>query len=217
MYNLPYYKENDKQIVLQFIHEHPFAFLTGCSEKGEPVATQVPVFIEEKEGKLFLTGHVMRQTDHHKAFEKNPNVLAVFTSPHTYVSATWYSNPHQASTWNYMSVHVKGLLKFLDEEGLINVLRKTTLHFENGNQQSSTVFDNLSKDYVNKLIKAIIAFEIEVTNIDNVFKLSQDRDEESYNNIINKLEDQGSDGKYITEEMRKRKYQLFKKESETKK
>ncbi len=204
MYNLPYYKENDKEVVLQFIHQHPFAFLTGCSQEGEPVVTQVPVFIDEKEGKLFLTGHIMRQTDHHKAFEKNPNVLAVFTGPHTYVSATWYSNPHQASTWNYMSVHVKGLLKFLDEEGLINVLKKTTLHFENGNSQSTTIYDNLSKDYVSKLIKAIIAFEIEVTEIDNVFKLSQDRDKKSYHNIIEKLVQQGSDAKYIAEEMRKR-------------
>ena len=204
MYNLPYYKENDKEVVLQFIHQHPFAFLTGCTEGGEPVATQVPVFIEERNGKLFLTGHIMRQTDHHKAFEENPKVLAVFSGPHTYVSATWYSNPHQASTWNYMSVHVKGLLKFLDEEGLINVLEKTTLHFENGNSQSTTIFDNLSREYVNKLIKAIIAFEIEVTEIDNVFKLSQDRDEKSYHNIIEKLVKQGSDAKYIAEEMRKR-------------
>lgn len=211
MYNLPYYKENDKDVVIQFIHQHPFAFLTGCSEKGEPVATQVPVFIDERDGKLFLTGHIMRQTDHHKAFEKNSNVLAVFTSHHTYVSATWYSNPHQASTWNYMSVHVKGSLKFLDEEGLINVLRKTTLHFENGNKQSSTIFDNLQKDYTNKLIKAIIAFEIEVTNIDNVFKLSQDRDKKSYYSIIKILEEQGSDGKFIAEEMRKRKSKLFSK------
>jgi len=209
MYNLPYHNEKDKEVVLQFIHQHPFAFLTGCSEKDEPVATQVPVFIEEREDKLFLTGHIMRKTDHHKVFEKNPNVLAVFTSPHTYVSATWYSNPHQASTWNYMSVHVKGLLRFLDEEGLINVLKKTTLHFENGNSQSTTIFDNLSKDYINRLINAIVAFEIEVTAIDNVFKLSQDRDEESYHNIIEKLEEQGSDGKYIAEEMRKRSSQLF--------
>ena len=211
MYDLPYYKEKDKEVVLQFIHQHPFAFLTGCSEKGEPVATQVPVFIEEREGKLFLTGHIMKQTLHHKAFEKNPRVLAVFTGPHTYVSATWYSNPHQASTWNYMSVHVRGVLHFLDEEGLKNILRKLTLHFEEGNSQSTTVFDNLSEDYTGKLLKAIIAFNVEVTQIDNVFKLSQDRDEKSYHNIIEKLSQQGSDGKFIADEMRKRTSQLFKK------
>ncbi len=209
MYNLPYFKEKEKEVILHFIHQHPFAFLTGCSEKGEPVATQVPVFIEDREGKLFLTGHIMRQTDHQKAFEKNPNALAVFTGPHTYVSGSWYSNPHQASTWNYMSVHVKGLLRFLDEDSLIKILRKTTLHFENGNLQSPTVFDNLPKEYVNRLIRMIIAFEIEVTGIENVFKLSQNRDEKSYHNIIEKLQQQGSDGKYIAEEMRKRSSQLF--------
>ena len=210
MYSLPHFKEKDKEVVLQFIHEHPFAFLAGCSEMGEPVATQVPVFIEEREGKLFLTGHIMRQTDHHKAFEKNPNVLVVFNSPHTYVSATWYGNPHQASTWNYMSVHVKGVLRFLDEEGLIKVLRKTTLHFENNNSQSSTVFDNLPEEYVNKLIKMIIAFEVEVKEIDNVFKLSQNHDKDDYNRIIEKLQKQGSEGKFIAKEMKKRSWQLFK-------
>jgi transcriptional regulator len=212
MYNLPYFKEKDKEVVLQFIHQYPFAFLTGCSETGEPVVTQVPVLIEEREGKLFLTGHIMRQTDHHKVFEKNPNALVVFTGPHTYVSAGWYSNPYQGSTWNYMSVHVKGLLRLLDKDDLITVLRKTTLHFENGNSQSPTVFDNLPNEYVNRLVKLIIAFEIEVTEIDNVFKLSQNRDEESYYNIIEKLQQQGSDGKYIANEMRKRSSQLFKKD-----
>jgi transcriptional regulator len=209
MYNLPYFKEKNQEIVLDFIHKHPFAFIAGCDEKGKPLATQIPVFIEEKKGKLYMTGHMMRQTDHHKAFEKNPNVLCVFTGAHTYVSATWYSNPHEASTWNYMSVHVKGQLRFLDEQGLIDVLKKTTLHFEKGNKNSSTVFNNLSEEYTSRLMKAIIAFEIEVEEIENVFKLSQNRDKESYDNIIEKLEAQDSDGKSIADEMKKRESQLF--------
>ena len=82
-----------------------------------------------------MIGHMMKSTDHHKAFLYNPNVFVVFTGDHSYVSATWYSNPHQASTWNYMSVHVKGVMSFLNEQGLEDILRKTTLHFENGNKQ----------------------------------------------------------------------------------
>ena len=151
----------------------------------------------------------MKQTDHHKAFEKNPNVLCVFTGHHTYVSASWYSNPQQASTWNYMSVHVKGRLAFLDEQGLIEVLKKTSLHFENNNTQSPTAFDNLPADYTNRLMKAIIAFEVEVEAIDNVFKLSQNRDKESYQHIIEKLETQDADGKTIATEMKKRETGLF--------
>lgn len=209
MYDLPYFKEQDKEVILQFIHDHPFAFLSGCDAQNHPVATQVPVFIEEREGKLFLTGHIMRNTDHHKAFLHNPNVLAVFTSPHTYVSATWYRNPHQASTWNYMSVHAKGVIRFLDKQALIEVLRKTTLHFEQGNTASTTVFDNLPVEYTQRLMKAITAFEVEVHSLENVFKLSQNRDQESYKAITEKLKAQGDGGAFIATEMQKRTEQLF--------
>ena len=209
MYNLPYYKENDQEVILKFIHEHPFAFVAGCDEQQKSVATQVPVFIEERDGIYFLTGHIMRQTDHHIAFTKNPEVLVVFTGPHTYVSATWYSNPHQASTWNYMSVHAKGSIKFLDEEGLIRVLKKLTLHYEKNNTTSSTVFDNLSAEYKQPLMKAIVAFEIEVKSLNHVFKLSQDRDEASYHNIIEKLSEQGGDGKLIADIMSERASKVF--------
>lgn len=217
MYDLPYFKEQDPQVVLDFIHQHPFAFICGCDENNKPVATQIPVFIEERNAngdsspskKLFLTGHMMKNTDHHKAFEKNKNALCVFTGNHTYVSATWYSNPKQASTWNYMSVHVRGKLQFLNDQGLINVLKKTTLHFENGNTASSTVFDNLPEEYTQKLMKAIVAFEVEVEEIENVFKLSQNRDKESYENIIEKLHEQNADAKTIADEMKKRTNQLF--------
>ncbi len=204
MYNLPYFKEKDEQVVLDFIHKNPFAFLCGCDETMKPVATQIPVFIEEKSGKLYLSGHIMRNTDHHKAFEKNQQVLAVFTGAHTYVSATWYADPHQASTWNYISVHVKGRLQYLDEQGLMEVLKKTSLHFENNDTTSPTIFANLSHEYTTKLMKAIVAFEVEVASIENVFKLSQNRDKESYQSIIEKLESQDADGRAVAEEMRKR-------------
>jgi transcriptional regulator len=209
MYDLPYFKEEDPKVVLEFMRRHPFVFLTGVNEENKPVATQVPVFIDEKDGKLFLTGHIMKSTDHHKAFEKNPNILAVFTSPHVYVSGTWYSNPEQASTWNYMSVHAKGTIRFGNEDDLIAILKRLTLHYENNNTASTTVFDNLPSEYTGRLMKAIIAFEVEVTSIENVFKLSQNRDEKSFHNIMDKLNEQGGDGQFIAAEMKKRQQQLF--------
>jgi len=209
MYNLPYYKENDEAVIRKFIDEHPFAFISGCDAKNLPVATQIPVFIEERDGRKFMSGHMMRNTDHHKAFMHNSNVLVLFTGHHTYVSATWYSNPQQASTWNYMSVHVKGTIRFLDDAALLNVLRKVSLHFENYNMESSTIFDNLPEAYTQRLVHAIVAFEIEVTDVDTVFKLSQDRDLKSYQNIIEKLRNQDESGRVIAEEMEKRKNKVF--------
>lgn len=205
MYNLPYYKDQDEQVIKEFIDQHPFAYLSGCDSENRPVATQVPVFIEEKDGRKVLSGHIMRNTDHHKAFIQNENVLVVFSGCHTYVSATWYSNPHLASTWNYMSVYAKGIIRFLDEHGLEEILRKTTLHFEEYNQHSPTIFDNLPSEYKQKIMKAIVAFEIDVLEMDNVFKLSQDRDAQSYQNIIEKLKNQDENGRVIAAEMEKRK------------
>jgi transcriptional regulator len=56
---------------------------------------------------------------------------------------------------------------------------------------------------------AIVAFEIEILSMDHVFKLSQDRDKQSYLNIIEKLRQQGESGQVIAEEMEKRTYELF--------
>ena len=135
MYNLPHYKEQDKEIVNEFLSSYPFAFLTGCDSENRPVATQLPMFIEELKGRKVLRGHLMKNTDHHKAFLHSENVLAVFTGKHSYVSGSWYSNPHSASTWNYMSVHVKGVITFLGDEALEDVLRMTSLHFEEQKEQ----------------------------------------------------------------------------------
>lgn len=209
MYDLPYFKEKDPGVVLEFMRRHPFVFLSGVDESNKPVATQVPVFIDERDGKLFLTGHIMRNNDHHKAFEKNPNVLAVFSSPHTYVSATWYADPHQASTWNYISVHAKGTIRFGSKDDLIAILKRLTLYYEKNDTSSTTVFDNLPSAYKEPLMKAIVAFEVEVVSIDNVFKLSQNRDEESFITIMEKLKQQGHDGQFIAGEMKKRQEQLF--------
>jgi transcriptional regulator len=209
MYNIPYHKEKDEQQINGFIEKYPFAFLSGCDAANRPVATQLPVFIEEKDGRKILRGHLMKNTDHHKAFVHNDQVLVVFTGHHSYVSGTWYSNPHTPSTWNYMSVHIKGVIRFLEDAELVDALRAVSLHFEEYNQESATIYDNLPAEYTQRLMKMIAAFEIEVTEMDTVFKLSQDRDLESYQNIIAQLKEKGENGQVIAEEMEKRTKQVF--------
>lgn len=209
MYHFSYFKEKDRQTILDFMEENPFAFLTGSYLSGEQVATQIPVLFEERNGELFLQGHIMRNTDHYKAFMENPNALIVFTGPSCYVSASWYSNPQIGSTWNYMSVHVAGPIKFMKDDELIEFMRKLTLKFEKGNTQSLTFYDNLPQPFLSKMMPAIAGFEIKVEKLENVFKLSQNRDKESYLNIISKLEELGGNSMLIAAEMRKREAELF--------
>lgn len=209
MYHFSYFKEKDKQAILDFIEENPFAFMTGSFSSGAQIATQIPVLLEERDGELYLQGHIMRNTDHHKAFVENPNALLVFTGPSCYVSASWYSNPQIGSTWNYMSVHVAGQVKFMSEEELIAFMQKLTLKFEKGNDQSPTFYKNMPDSFLSKMMPAIVGFEIKADKIENVFKLSQNRDEKSYLNIISKLQAIGGSSALIAREMIKRKAELF--------
>lgn len=176
MYNISYFKANTDAEVLAFMKAHPFITLCGVNEQNEPVATHVPVLFAEKEGKLFLQAHIMRKQNHTEAFLQNSAVLAIFQGAHTYISATLYQPQNVASTWNYQAVHAAGIIHFLDDAGLHDVLVRLTEHFEN-NPHSPALVQNMDEAYVSGLMKAIIAFEIEVTDIQHVFKLSQNKDQ----------------------------------------
>ena len=210
MYSFPYYKVADKEEVIAFMKAHPFITLLGTDKSGRIEATQVPVLVDVVDDKIYISGHIMRKTTHENALIENPDALIIFTGAHAYVSATYYTtNPHQGSTWNYIAIHGRGKIRWMDEQGLISFMRKLTLHFEKNNSASSTVYDNLPEEYVSKLIKGIAGFEMEVAELDNVFKLSQNRDEVSYDNIVKELKQQAGDAKVIGELMEQRKSKVF--------
>ncbi|MDE3125728.1 MAG: FMN-binding negative transcriptional regulator, partial [Bacteroidota bacterium] len=60
-------------------------------------------------------------------------------------------------------------------------------------------------EYVKENMKAIVAFEIEVTACNHVFKLSQNKDAESFNNVISHLQNGNVIQKEIAHEMLKTK------------
>ncbi|MEO7983868.1 MAG: FMN-binding negative transcriptional regulator [Bacteroidota bacterium] len=210
MYNYPHYKEQDKEKVIAFMRQHPFVMLIGVDPHGRAEVTQIPVLIDERDGKLFLSGHIARKMEHEKALEQNPDALVIFTGAHTYVSGTYYTGDlQQASTWNYISIHARGQVKWMEEDGLINFLKRFTLHFEKDNKTSTTIYDNLPEEYLGKLRKAIIGFELEVTELENVHKLSQNRDEMSYDNIVHELKEQGGAAAEIGTIMEQRRPKAF--------
>lgn len=208
MYQASYFKASDYAEVLAFMKAHPFVIVCGVDENNFPVATHVPVLMEERNEKLFLTGHVMRKQQHSIAFEQNEKVLTIFSGAHSYISASWYETKNVASTWNYQAVHAKGILHWMNEEKLHELLVKLTNHFE-GDEHSAASVKNMGDEYVQKHIKAIAGFEIEVTELDHVFKLSQNRDVKSYENITAALNKGTDEEKVIAAEMSKRKDKIL--------
>ena len=186
MYDIAYFKAKDHQAVIDFMQANPFVTICGVDLNGLPIAAQIPILIKEQEGKLTLSGHLMRKQDHTIAFEKNPSVLVIFSAPSAFVSASWYASPGQASTWNYQTVHAIGKMVLQDEKHLYDLLVGLTEKFEQDLNAPSQV-KNLDPLYMHQNMKAIVSFDIEVAELKNVFKLSQNRDSVSFQNIQNEL------------------------------
>jgi transcriptional regulator len=164
--------------------KNPFAIITGVYNDF-PVATHVPLEIKKIDEKIILTGHIMKATDHYKAFLENQNMLVIFSGPQCYVSASWYVKKNVASTWNYMDVQIKGKLRFTNESETKKIIENITDQYEKSD--SAAGFNNLPKDYVERLSTAIAGFNIEVESVDATFKLSQNHDPETRRQIIENL------------------------------
>ncbi len=203
MYDISYFKANDHQEVIDFMQANPFVTICGVDAKGFPVAAQVPVLIKIDNNQITISGHLMRKQDHTNAFEVNKNVLVVFSAPSAFVSASWYVENSMGSTWNYQTAHAKGAIEFKDDAHLLSLLTELTMHFEKDPNASSQV-KNLSQEYMDQNMKAIRSFDIVVEDLQHVFKLSQNRDEESHANIKTQLEKGSPACKHMAAAMRKK-------------
>jgi len=185
MYKLPNFTANNQDEVLEFMHQNTFVTLIGFD--GEfPVATQVPVKTVVNGESIKLIGHVMTKTDHCKAFEKNPNVMAIFTGPHAYISASVYEKPASVSTWNYQTVQAKGTIRLMDSEETYQVIKELTDKYENP-ETSPAAFNKMDEAYIQKHLKAITGFEVLVNHTDHVFKMSQNHSIKNQESIIANL------------------------------
>ena len=185
MYKRPNFTETDSEKVFEFMQQNPFAIIIAMDD-GFPVATHVPLQINRIKNKIILSGHIMKETDHYKAFLKNEKVLVIFNGPHCYVSASWYVKKNVASTWNYMTVHAKGKLKLTDNDETKKILKNITNNYED--IESEAAFNKLPDEYVARLSNAIVGLTIELENVENVFKLSQNHDAATRKQIIENLE-----------------------------
>jgi transcriptional regulator len=205
MFKVKRYQASSQQEILEMMQHNPFAIVAGFGEDGYPVATHIPVEAAlNAEGKIIITGHFSRATDHAKAFEKNSNALVIFTGAHAYISASWYTDTRMASTWNYLTVHAKGKLTYLDEAGTYNIIKALTDRYEAASENPASM-EKMEEKYIRNNLKAIVGFEVEVMDIDTVFKLSQNRDETSQQNIIKQLAASGdAAAEAIANEMKQR-------------
>lgn len=189
MYTPKLYREEDRTKILEFLQNNEFATLV-CYDGEKPVASHLLVEVVEEGAKLLINGHMSRANPLWKMFESTPEALVIFQGVHTYISPTWYNHVN-VPTWNYQSVHVYGRPNLITEHDETYSLLKRLIdrHEVNSHYQMET----LPQDFVEKEMKGIAAFQIDATRVDANYKLSQNRSDEDYRNIVSHLEEREDD------------------------
>lgn len=201
MYIPERYKNDNLEEIKDFIQKNSFGILINQTE-GKLFATHIPLELDKNEnGKDILVGHISKENPQWKGFESSDKVLAIFSGPHSYISSSWYDF-EGVPTWNYIAVHIYGTVKIIEGEALLSSLKKLVDKYE-VNSENPVRIENLSKKTM-MMTRGIVAFEIEIDEIQAKHKLSQNRDQKNYENIIVELEKTGNqDAKSIAEEMKK--------------
>lgn len=194
--------ENEAEVI-GFIQKNAFATLISQVE-GRPWATHLPVVLEKKQnGEAVLHGHLAKANPQWKSIREGEEVLVTFQGPHAYISSSWY-NHENVPTWNYLAVHVYGKIRIIEGEELMHHLKSLVDIYEEGRPNRVHV-ETMSEAYVEGQIRALVGIEITITEVQASAKLSQNRDDYNYQNIIHKLEESDFPmDKEVAEEMRKR-------------
>ena len=173
----------DGQEIITFMQRYSFATIV-TSVNGVPEATHLPFLVKQEDEKLFLLSHFAKANPQSAQIIDNTS-LVIFTEPHAYISPKNYEKEENVPTWNYLAVHAYGKAVIIEEESKKAELLQHTIEFyDKGYMQQ---WEKLSDHYKSKMMKGIVAFEIEVTDLQAKKKLSQNRTDIERENIINSL------------------------------
>ena len=200
MYIPKYYREEDRETILAFLRQNNFpAIVSFDGEK--PVATHAVVEVTEDEnGKMTIYSHISRANPQWKTFGSQ-EIMLIFQGAHTYISPRWYNHVN-VPTWNYMMIHVYGKVRLLQGSDLFELFSRLVRNHEANSQYR---LESLPQDFVQKEIKGVVGFAIDVTRIDAGYKLSQNRNDEDHENIIRELEKRGdADSAKVAKAMREK-------------
>ena len=185
MYIPEHFKETNPERISALIEGHPLGML-GTAPEGVPFASHLPFIFErsaDSQGKLL--GHMARANPQWQHFSTGSEVLAVFQGPHAYVSPSWYSSPG-VPTWNYAVVHLRGKPRLIEDESELEALVEQLTHVHESHMPHPWKPD-LTGERRSKLLNMIVGFEIEITDMQGKFKLSQNRPSEDQQSVVDKL------------------------------
>ncbi|MCY8105409.1 FMN-binding negative transcriptional regulator [Bacillus mojavensis] len=202
MYIPKYYKVTNVDDIWDFVQNNSFGTIVTTAQ-GKPIATHLPLQLIKEGDTYYITGHIAYGNPQWRTFEACEDVLVMFQGPHAYISSSWYEKEN-VPTWNYQAVHVYGTASILNEEELKHDLTMLLQTYEK-HRKNPVLWDKLSPQLLESQLKGIVGFKMKVGEIQASYKLSQNRSEKDYMNIIDQLRNEGdSSSKQMAELMEKR-------------
>jgi transcriptional regulator len=202
MYIPKYFKVTNVDEIWDFVQKNSFGTIV-TTEQGKPIATHLPLQLIKEGDNYNITGHMAYGNPQWRTFDTCEDVLVMFQGPHAYISSSWYEKEN-VPTWNYQAIHMYGKASILEKDELIENLTAMLEKYEQ-KRENSVLWDKLSPELLENQLKGIIGFKIKVEEIQAAYKLSQNRNETDYTNIIEKLQKEGNlNSKQIAEQMEKR-------------
>jgi len=185
MYIPKYFKVKNVDEIFDFVQKNSFGTIV-TTEQGKPIATHLPLQLIKEGDTYYITGHMAHGNPQWRTFEICDDVLVIFQGPHGYISSSWYEHEN-VPTWNYQAVHVYGQASILGEEELKQDLSELLEKYEK-KRENPVSWDKLSPQLIESQLKGIVGFKIKVQEVQAAYKLSQNRNEEDYHNIVEKLQ-----------------------------
>jgi len=181
----------DRKVIVAFMQQFDFAAVVSHSDTGF-VASHVPVLIREVGSELQIVGHVARGNSHWRLMERQTESMVIFQGPHAYVSPTWYAVSPAVPTWNYAVVHAYGAARVREDATFVaGVVEDLTRRYEEQREHPWSTQAVPGESY-EKLLNAIVGFEISVSRCEAKFKLGQNRSVEDRAGTIAGLERESS-------------------------
>ncbi len=179
------YKSEDLLVMKKIITENAFAMLISSDEKIR--ATHAMMLLNEENAEdFYIETHISKANPQAKILKNGDEVLCDFLGSHAYISSSWYDHIN-VSTWNYEAVQIRGKVELMNNEELYHHLEKLTFKYEN-TQKCPMLVEKMGRDFVEKEMKGVFGIKVIPTEIFIKQKMSQNRKDEDYQNILLNLE-----------------------------
>ena len=154
---------------------YPFASLICTDDNGLPFVTHLPIHLLVSDERATLLGHVAKPNPHWRYLKERPQAVVTFLGPHAYLSPQVYPDLARVPTWNYLAVHCTVQAKIIDEPQAKDALLK---HLIGDHEPAyAAQWRSLDESYTSKMLSGIVAFELEVQQLQCKLKLNQHRPE----------------------------------------